>query len=161
MLIDKKIVVTAYSDLTGRFPVRSTQGNEYIMVGYHYNGNYILGHLVKNRTSFELTKAWQHLQTEFGKAGVAPEVWVLDNEISNDLKQSFKINQTNYQLVPPHSHCRNLAERAIQTWKNHFKAGLASADPNFLLTAWDYLILQANITLNLLRNTRSNPALLA
>ena len=88
-------------------------------------------------------------------------MWVLDNEISNDLKQSFKINQTNYQLVPPHSHLQNLAERAIQTWKNHFKAGLASADPNFPLTAWDHVIPQENITLNPLRNARSNPALLA
>ena len=64
-------------------------------------------------------------------------------------------------MVPPHSHRRNLAERAIQTWKNHFKAGLATTDPNFPLTAWDHLVPQANITLNLLRLARTNKALSA
>ena len=62
ILIDKNSVLTVYKDLTGRFPVRSTQGNEYVMVAYNYNANCILGHPVKNRTSAELTKVWEHLQ---------------------------------------------------------------------------------------------------
>ena len=37
----------AYTDLTGRFPYRSSSGNEYIMVGYHYDGNVILGETLK------------------------------------------------------------------------------------------------------------------
>ena len=49
----------------------------------------------------------------------------------------------------------------MQTFKNHFKAGLATADPNFPLTEWDRLIPQANITLNLLRTSRANLALSA
>ena len=157
MMIKKEELITAYQDLTGRFPIRSTAGNEYILVCYHYDSNCILGHPVKNRTGPVLTKAWQHMQEQFGKAGVAPEVWILDNEISTDLTNSFKDNKTKYQLVPPHSHRRNSAERAIQTWKNHFKAGLATTDPNFPLTAWDHLIPQTNITLNLLRSARANP----
>ena len=32
----------AYTDLTGRFPYRSSRGNEYILVLYHYDGNAIL-----------------------------------------------------------------------------------------------------------------------
>ena len=39
----------AYTDLTGRFPYRSSSGNEYIMVGYHFDGNVILGEPIKNR----------------------------------------------------------------------------------------------------------------
>ena len=88
-------------------------------------------------------------------------MWILDNEVSRDLKIAFQEHDTVFQLVPPHSHRRNLAERAIQTWKNHFKAGLASVNPNFPLTEWDRLIPQANITLNLLRTAQTNPALLA
>ena len=53
------------------------------------------------------------------------------------------------------------AERAIQTFKEHFKAGFATVDPNFLLSKWDRLIPQANITINLLHNSRINPKLLA
>ena len=37
----------AYTDLTGRFPYRSSSGNEYILVGYHFDGNVILGEPIK------------------------------------------------------------------------------------------------------------------
>ena len=67
----------------------------------------------------------------------------------------------NYQLVPQHIHGSNLAERAIQTFKNHLKSGLATVDPDFPLAEWDRLIPQANITLNLLRSARVNPKLSA
>ena len=75
--------------------------------------------------------------------------------------EAFNNKKVVYQLVPPHHHRNNLAERAIQTWKNHFKAGLATVDPNFPLSEWDRSIDQANITLNLLRVSRSNPRLSA
>ena len=41
-IIDKKEISTAYTDLTGRFPLRSSRGNQYILVGYHYDGNCML-----------------------------------------------------------------------------------------------------------------------
>ena len=66
-----------------------------------------------------------------------------------------------FQLVPPHIHRRNAAERAIRTFKNHFIAGLASTDKLFPLHLWDRLVPQAEITLNLLRNSRLHPHLSA
>ena len=66
-----------------------------------------------------------------------------------------------YQLMPPHIHRRNSAKRAIQTFKNHFIAGLASTDPNFPLSNWCRLLPQAELTLNLLRPSRLNPKLSA
>ena len=66
-----------------------------------------------------------------------------------------------YELVPPHQHRRNAAERAIRTFKNHFLAGLATCDPDFPLRQWDRLLDQAELTINLLRNSRVNPALSA
>ena len=150
VLINKDNIKTAYQDLTGRFPIKSSRGNEYILIGYHYDANCILAHLIKDRTAQSITNAWEHLHQEFTNAGVLPDVWVLDNEISNDFKAALKNHNTAFQLVPPHSHRRNLAERAIQTWKNHFKAGLATTDLNFSLSEWDLLMPQANITLNLL-----------
>lgn len=38
---------TAFIYLTGRFSYRSGSSNEYIMVGYHFDGNVILGELIK------------------------------------------------------------------------------------------------------------------
>ena len=83
----------------------------------------------------------------------------MDNEASAELKLAMEDNNTTYQLVPPHDHRNNLAERAIQTFKHHFKAGLASTDPNFPLSEWDRLLERANLTLNLLRSSRVNPKL--
>ena len=41
--------------------------------------------------------------------------------------------ETVVQLAPPHSHIRNAVERAIQTFNNHFVAGLASVDKTNLI----------------------------
>jgi hypothetical protein len=64
-----------------------------------------------------------------------------------------------YQLVPPHCHRRNASEWAIRTFKEHFVSGLASVDPDFPLHLWDYLLPQAEMTLNLLRKSRQHPRL--
>jgi hypothetical protein len=67
----------------------------------------------------------------------------------------------NYQLVPMHCHRTNAAERSIITFKEHFKSGLATVDPDFPIHLWDRLLPQAEITLNLLRASRLHPQLSA
>ncbi len=61
------------------------------------------------------------------------------------------------QLVPPDTHRSNLAERAIQTFKNHFISILSGVDKNFPIRLWDRLLPQAVLTLNLLRHANANP----
>jgi hypothetical protein len=80
--------------------------------------------------------------------GLKPSLQRLDNEASLALR--------NY-LTKQGIHRRNNAERAIQTFKNYFIAGLCSVDPNFPLKLWDKLLPQATITLNFLRKSRSKP----
>jgi hypothetical protein len=94
-------------------------------------------------------------------AGLKPKLFLLDNAASKVLKQYLTSTSMDFQLVPPHNHRRNAAERAIHTWKNHFIAILAATDDGFPLHLWDMLIPQANITLNLLRGSRINPKLSA
>jgi hypothetical protein len=77
------------------------------------------------------------------------------------LKNFFTVNDIAYQLVPPHCHRRNAAERAIRTFKEHSVAGLSSVDPSFPMHLWDRLLSQAEITLNLLRTSRLHPQLSA
>ncbi len=62
-----------------------------------------------------------------------------------------------YQLVPPHDHRQNKAEKAIQTFKDHFVAILYGADTSFPLNLWDLLLRQAEHTLNMLRPSRMTP----
>ena len=63
--------------------------------------------------------------------------------------------------MEPHNHRVNAAERAIQTAKNHLISGLCITDPEFPLQHWDSLIEQCQITLNMLRTSRTNPKLSA
>ena len=114
---------------------------------------------LQNRQAATITAAWKQLNNKLQSAGVSPNTWILDNEVSQDLTAAMQKNKTSYQLVPPHTHRANAAERAIQTFKAHFTAGLASVDPDFPVNEWDRLLDQAFITLNLLRMSRVNPKL--
>ena len=127
-------------DLTGRFPYKSSRGNEYILIGYHFDSNAILGIPLKNRQAGTITKAWKELQEKFKNAGTAPNTWILDNETSHNLQEAMTKYTIKFQFVPPHNHRANLAERAIQTFKSHFKAGLASVHPDFPIAEWDRLL---------------------
>ena len=83
----------------------------------------------------------------------------MDNECSIDLKLAIVKNKGNYELVPPHQHRRNSAEKAIRTLKNHLLSGLATCNTNFPIHEWDRLLPQCKLTLNLLRNSQINPKL--
>ena len=138
-------------DLTGQFPYCSSRGNQYILIGYHYDSNAILGLPLKNRQANTITSAWKQLDKKLAQAGEVTNTWILDNEVSGELKAAMEKRKASFQLVPPHSHRANAAERAIQTFKNHYKSGLASLDPDFPVQEWDRLLDQAFLTLNLLR----------
>jgi hypothetical protein len=93
--------------------------------------------------------------------GDQPKMHILDNEAFADLKKGLKKHGLDYQVVPPHVHRRNAAERATRTFKSHLLAVLATCDPDFPVAEWDRLLFQAELTLNLLRSSRVNPRLSA
>ena len=161
LLVPYESTNKAYHDLTGRFPHKSSRGYEYLLITYDFDSNAILAEPLKNRTGLEIKKAWTCTYTKLASRGSVPKLYILDNEISSYLKSALKKHNCTYQLVPPHVHRRNAAERAIRTFKEHFLAILASCDPNFPITEWDRLLPQCLITLNLLRNSRVNPKLSA
>ncbi len=84
----------------------------------------------------------------------------MDNKASEEYKKEIWKNCT-IQLVPPDNHRRNLAERAIQTFKNHFKTILAGVDNTFQMRLWDKLLPQTILTLNLLRQLNAVPTVSA
>jgi hypothetical protein len=61
---------------------------------------------------------------------VSFKIHELDNETSDALKKVMKKN-CKIQLVPPDTHSVNLAERAIQFFKNQFKAIVEGIDDSF------------------------------
>ena len=130
----------AYTDQTGRFPHKSTRGNEYLFTLYDYDSNIILQHPLKSRQGKEIADAFHATFLKLTKHGHATKLFILDNECSNDLKLAILNTNSTFELVPPHQHRRNAAERAIRTAKNHLLAGIATCDPDFPITEWDRLL---------------------
>ena len=150
-----------YTDQTGRFLTTSNSGNTDMLILYDYDSNFIHVEPMKSHEGKEILAAYQRAHKLFTERGLRPLLQKLDNEASEALQQYMTSERVDYQLVPPHIHRRNAAERAIRTFKNHFIAILCSLDQQFPLNLWDKLLPQALITLNLLRGSRINPNLSA
>ena len=123
------------TDQTGRFPILSNKGSQYIMVMYAYDPNATLVAPMKNKSTTEIIAAFTILHDRLCHAGIKPLYQKLDNEAPATFKKCIQNAGIDYQLVSPHIHRRNSAERAIRTFKNHFIAGLSSTDPNFPIQA--------------------------
>ena len=141
-------------DATGRFPYTSAAGTAYCMVFYGEDSNYIHVEPLPSRSAAHILAAYQRSHKFFAARGVTPRYVRLDNEASTSLKEWLGIMDVALELVPPHSHRRNRAERAIRTFKNHFVAILCNTAPDFPMAAWDELLPHTELTLNLMRSSR-------
>ena len=153
---------TVFTDQTGQFPTQARSGNKYIMVMVDIDSSGILVEPIKSRKDAELHRAYTSLMTRLNRAGIFPKKHVLDNEISQAMKDFVreKYNMT-VELVPPGCHRRNAAEVAIRNFKSHFLSILAGTAEDFPLQLWDKLLPQAEITVNLLRQSNSTPTISA
>ena len=151
-----------YTDDTGRFPIRSRSGNQYIMVAYHCDSNAILACPFKTRKDAHRMEAYNSIMEHIQAKGFNVDLQILDNEASAEYKKLITEKWgAKFQLVPPNMHRRNAAERAIRTFKAHFLAILAGVAPDFPRYLWDLLIPQAQMTLNFLRQATLNPKISA
>ena len=116
---------TLYTDQTGKFPVVSSRGNKYQMVLYHVGTNSIWVHPTKDKTEGEMKRARGHALGRMKACGIKATQRVLDNEASSAYKQAIKESTMSYKLVPPGDRHRNVAEKATQTWKDHFVAAIS------------------------------------
>ena len=146
-----------YTDQTGRFPVQSYKGMQYIMVLYELSSNVILVEPLRNKSSGEMVGAYQKLVDRLEEGGIKPNFHILDNEISGEYRDAIKENQMKFQLVPPNDHRRNIAEKAIQVFKDHFISVLCGTDIAFPMRLWCQILRQAEHQLNMLRTSRVTP----
>jgi hypothetical protein len=102
-----------------------------LMVCYSYDVNYIRPIAMKSKSGAEWVRAIGIVFDEMTEKGFKPKLQTMDNEASAALKKHVTEKEMNYQLVPPHCHRENTADREIRTFKKHFKAGLATVDPAF------------------------------
>ncbi len=147
-----------YTDQTGKFPITSSRGNKYLMVAVELDGNYIDAEPLKTRTAQSLIKAYKAIHARWKATRVICPNWhILDNEAPEELKQAIRENGCRVELTPADQHRRNIAERAIQTFKGHFISVLAGVADDFPIHQWDELLPQTILTLNLLRQSNIAP----
>ena len=77
---------TIYSDQTGRLPIQSQGRHKYIMLMVEIDSNAVLVEPLTSRKDAELTRAYLHLLQRLKRAGVAPKKHVLDNKVSDAMK---------------------------------------------------------------------------
>jgi len=128
---------------------------------YSECGNYIKVLAMKDRNKQSFRIAYEEGLAYFNLKGLQPTFQRLDNEISNDFRAHLLKHNIILELVPPGQHRRNRAERAIRTFKNHFISILAGVDPSFPANLWSDLLPQAELTINLLRESTCNPRMSA
>jgi hypothetical protein len=116
---------------------------------------------MKNRSDAEASRAYSQIYDELTAKLLNLKFQTMDNEASTALKHFLHSKDIQFQLFPPHVHRQNAAERAIQTFKNHFVAMLCSTDTHFRIHLLDRLIPHAVITPSLLHQSRMNPKLSA
>jgi hypothetical protein len=87
------------------------------------------------------------------RCGIVPMHQILDNQASAAYKTAIKTTKMTYQLVPPDDHRQNMAEKSIQTFKNHFVSILSRCAPTMPMHLWCQLLPQAELQLLLLQQS--------
>ena len=124
VLTDFNEMKKAYLDLTGRFPHKSSRGNQYILIVYDYDSNAILSAVLKTRQAAEIKRAWLKLHTKLEQPGATPNVYIMDNEASTDLKSAMTKNKLQYQLVPPDMHRKKRCRESYSNIQKSFSCRL-------------------------------------
>ena len=122
----------------------------------------ILVEPMKSRKDAEMIRAYNALLQRLRRAGINPKKHVMDNEVSENMKNHIRDDcKLKIELVPPGCHRRNAAEVAIRNFKTHFLSILAGVADDFPPSLWDRLLPQTEITLNLLRQSNAMPTVSA
>ena len=95
---------------------------------------------MRDRKGSEIICAYKALIHRLKIAGITPKKHILDNECSNEYKEAIRENGMEYELVPKGQHRRNIAEKAIQTYKAHAIGFFSGIDTKCPLALWDLML---------------------
>jgi hypothetical protein len=85
------------------------------------------------------------------RAGIVPKKHILNNEVSENMKNLICDRcKLDMELVPPGCYRCNAAKVAIHNFKAHFLSILAGAADNVPPNLWDLLLPQTVIMINLI-----------
>jgi hypothetical protein len=87
---------------------------------------------MKSRKDEEMIRAYNALLLRLKQAGIVPKKHVLDNKVSENMKNHIRDTcKFDMELVPPGCHRRNAAKVAIRNFKTHFLSVLAGVANDF------------------------------
>ncbi|KAL7426973.1 hypothetical protein ACHAXH_000515 [Discostella pseudostelligera] len=148
---------TFYTDCTGNLPVRALDGQQLFFVAFAYDPNYIFALPINSTSNSHIMEAFKQVFKTLTTQGYKPTFNVTDNQAAEPIKDFMQQQNGKVQFVEPNNHRVNTAERAIQTFKNHFISSLCTTNKDFPFQLWNHLTEQAIITCNILRRSRLNP----
>merc|ERR1712051_418029 len=102
-----------------------------VFILYDWTLNAILADPVKNTKDETIVRVFKSRVKYLTKRGFKPKFNIMDNVASKAVKSFLGENDIGLQLVEPHNHRVNAAERAIQTFKSLFIGGISICDPDF------------------------------
>ena len=147
---DDRLTTTIFGDQTGDFPHVSSRNNKSIMVLHHVDSNSSWIEPLKSQTEGSLIAGRTRALERMRRQGIVPKHQILDNQCSARMKAAIaattlsdgSISQMTNELVPPDEHRRNIAERAIQTCKDHFVGVLSGCPKSMPMHLWCRLLPQ-------------------
>ncbi len=95
---------------------------------YHYEANAIFAIPIAGLDYVTIFKAYKKKFNKLSAKGLRVRLSIMDNQATKHIKKFLTKEQCKLQLVEPHNHRMNAAERSIQTWKDAFIAALATTD---------------------------------
>ena len=131
------------------------------MLVFEYNGA-IFVELMKSASADQYAKAYTKATDHYHITATVQHKFHLDNFVLATLKESIKVKERSCHRTRAYSQppCPTSRERAIATWKDHFVATLAGADPDYPVdTQWNKAKNHAMLTLILLTPWHPNPTI--
>jgi hypothetical protein len=109
------------------------EGNVCFLIVYHYKSNAILALPISGFRKDVIFAAYKQQYELLESKGFVIKLNLMDNQASNVIKQYLTPKQCDLMLIKPNNHWVNAAERAIQTFKDHFVSALTTTDSKFPL----------------------------
>jgi hypothetical protein len=149
LITEHKVKSLMYADQTGLFSAVLSLGNN-VMILHHVDSNSSWLEAMQNQLGGKLILARALALARMQCCGLIPKHQILNNQASVQYKAAIKASSMTYELVPPQEHQHNMAEKAIQTFKDHFVEVLSGCAPSMPIQLWCQLLPQVKWQLLLL-----------
>ena len=128
-----------------------------MLILFYYDLNSIHVKLMPSGSGYYILLTYHRDHQLLVSRGLRPKLQKLDNECSVALVVYLDTEAVDFQLALPQVKRGKATERAM--WKNHFIAVICGCNRNLPMNLWSKLVLQAILTLNLLRWSSLKPNL--